>query len=369
MDQSYVEKHTIFETVVGSRAYGIHNADSDYDIAGVMIPGIEYFAGTKRVEQFQGYETDKTIYEIRKMIYLISDNNPNCLDLLFTPERCILKITPYWEKVIENSHLFISKKCKFTFSGYAISQLKRIKTHRGYLLGNIPDKKPERSEFGLQETSIFETAQLKSLINIESLFEYVDEENKDLFIRELDTVYAENVIPVFRKYFKEDRREVCLAYIQNTLHSQLNTFTLLGRCGYIKDEYLEEAEKELKYQNKMREWKQYEDWKKARNKKRADLEKKYGYDTKHAAHLIRLLRMGAEILSTGKVNVDRTSIDAEELKAIRNGAWSYEKVEEYANSMDQALNKLYESSTLQKIPQINKIEELCIEIVKSYLFS
>lgn len=366
MDISYVEKHTIFETIVGSRAYGINADDSDYDKSGVMIPGLEYFFGTMKVEQFQGYETDKTIYEIRKIIRLISDNNPNCLDLLFSPDKCIIKITPYWERIIENSHLFLSKKCRFTFSGYAISQLNRIKTHRGYLMGNVPVKYPERRDYGLKETSIFETAQLKSLINIESLFEYVSEENRDIFIRQLDTVYADNIMPIFKKYIKEDRKEVFIPYIQNTLRSQLNTFTILGKCGYIKDEYLDQAEKELAYQNKLREWKNYEDWKKTRNKKRAELEKKYGHDTKHSCHLVRLLRMGAEILENGKVYVDRSNIDAEELKDIRNGLWSYEKIEEYANSMDQKLNKLYETSTLQKNPQINKIEDLCLEIVSSY---
>lgn len=366
MEQSFVEKHIIFETLVGSRAYGIHNDDSDFDTKGVMIPTKEYYFGNKRFEQYEGYEGDKVIYDFRKMIKLISENNPNCLDMLYTPKHCIYKITPYWEKVMENADLFLSKKCKFTFSGYAIAQLKRIKTHRAYLL-NPPEIKPERKDFGLKEDSIFQTAQLKALINIESLFEYVEPENKEMFINELDTVYADNVIPVFGKYFKEDRKDICLAYIQNTLYSQLNTFTILGTCNYLKDEFVEEAEKELKYQTKLMQWKQYEEWKKHRNKKRAELEEKSGYDTKHAAHLVRLLRMGDEILSTGKVNVDRTNIDAEELKSIRQGSWTYDQIEEYAETMDKKLDELYKNSKLQKNPQIEKIDDLCVEITDEYL--
>jgi len=45
------------------------------------------------------------------------------------------------------------------------------------------------------------------------------------------------------------------------------------------------------------------------------LEAKFGFDTKHAMHLIRLLRMAREILETGVVHVKRP--DAEELSAIR----------------------------------------------------
>lgn len=126
MKIEYVEAHTIFECIVGSQAYGTNDSKSDLDYAGVMIPGLEYFLGMKRVEQFQGYEIDKTIYEIRKALTLIADNNPNMLDLLFTPDRCIVKETKYWEMIKEKRDLFLSKRARYTFSGYAIAQLGRI---------------------------------------------------------------------------------------------------------------------------------------------------------------------------------------------------------------------------------------------------
>jgi hypothetical protein len=76
--------------------------------------------------------------------------------------------------------------------------------------------------------------------------------------------------------------------------------------------------------------------------------------------------MGKEILLTGKVNVDRTNIDAEELKAIRKGSMKYEVLEEYARNVDLELNTLYERSTLQKSPQVEKIDKLCLEICEEY---
>jgi uncharacterized protein len=366
MDLKYVEEHTIFECIVGSHAYGMNTETSDEDKSGVMIPGKEYFFGLKRFDQFQGYTgEDKTIYNIKKAIALIAENNPNCLDLLFVPERCIIKMTPYWEHVIRNSHLFISKKCKFTFSGYAISQLNRIKTHREYLL-NPPKCKPERKDFGLTEEQLFETAQIKSLINVESTYEYIKEEQKESFLNQLDSIYGEQIIPLFSKYLNEDRRTVVLEFLQLALQAQLKTFLSLGKNHYVKDEYVDQAERELKYYNSLRNWQRYEEWKKHRNKKRAPLEEKFGWDTKHGSHLVRLLRMGKEILETGKVNVDRTNIDAEELKAIRAGSMKYEEVEQYANDMDKQLDVLYETSTLQKSPQIEKIDLLCTEIIEEY---
>ena len=278
MELSYVEKHTIFECVIGSQAYGISTPESDVDKSGVMIPGKEYFYGLKRFEQFQGYAgEDKTVYNIKKAIALIAENNPNMLDLIFIPERCILKITPYWQRVLDNAHLFISKKCKFTFSGYAISQLNRIKTHREYLK-NPPKGKPERSDYGLGETCLFETAQLKSLVHIESLYDFIQEENKEPFLNQLDSIYGDQIVPLFAKYLREDRRTIALEFLQGALQSQLKTLISMGQNHYIKDEYVDQAERELKYINALRNWQRYEEWKKHRNKKRAPLEEKFGYD-------------------------------------------------------------------------------------------
>lgn len=64
---------------------------------------------------------------------------------------------------------------------------------------------------------------------------------------------------------------------------------------------------------------------------RAELEAQHGYDTKHAMHLVRLLRMGEEILSTGRVNVRRE--DADELMAIRKGALSYDQLLEQSETL------------------------------------
>jgi len=365
MDIKYVEDHTIFECVVGSQAYGINTPESDVDKSGVMITDKSYFYGLNKFDQFNGYPgEDKTIYDFRKAIRLISDNNPNMLDLLATPERCILKLLLPWRKIIDNRHLFISKRAKFTFSGYAIAQLERIKTHRAYLL-NPPNKQPERSDFGLSEQSFLPTTQLKALIN-SSMNDFLVEENKEDFFDALDAVYGDYIMPLFYKFTKENTRHVAMEWLQAGLKSNLNCLRSLGPA-YIKEEYLDLAERELAYYCASHEWQRYQQWSKTRNKKRADLEAKFGYDTKHGAHLVRLMRMGVEILETGQVNVDRTDIDADELKAIKRGEWSYEQLEQYAKDMDIVLGNLYKTSTLQKSCDYSAINHLCIEIIDEYL--
>jgi len=364
MEIPYVLKRTIFETVVGSRAYGTFHADSDYDKSGVMIPGKEYFYGLNRFEQFQGFpDEDRTIYDIRKALRLISDNNPNCMDLLWAPERCITVLTPYWDAIRQQRELFVSKRCRYTFTGYAIAQLDRIRTHRKFLI-SPPKAPPTRTELRLPQESVFPTAQLKAVCY--AAMEFIIEEERENFICELDGIYGDYVVPLLSRFLIPEERGLAMEWLQLGVKGQAAAFNSLG-THYLKEEYLEQAQKELVYYNAVKEYARYIQWKQSRNKKRAHLEELHGYDPKHAMHLVRLIRMGEEILRTGVVNVDRTNIDADELIGIRNGAWSFDKIEEYAHSKDKEFDYLYKSAALPKSVNINKINELCINTVDSYL--
>ena len=73
------------------------------------------------------------------------------------------------------------------------------------------------------------------------------------------------------------------------------------------------------------------------------------------------MRMCREILETGKVIVRRP--DAEELLAIRGGAWPYEKLREWAESEDAALEEVAKTSALPKTPDFEKIDSLCVELI------
>jgi hypothetical protein len=106
-------------------------------------------------------------------------------------------------------------------------------------------------------------------------------------------------------------------------------------------------------------------WKNRRNKKRAKLEEKFGYDTKNAMHLVRLMRMGKEIMETGKVLVFRP--DREELLEIRNGSWDYDQLDEYAQTMESEIIKICNTSTLPKEPNRNLLNKLCMEMIDKRL--
>jgi hypothetical protein len=86
---------------------------------------------------------------------------------------------------------------------------------------------------------------------------------------------------------------------------------------------------------------------------------------KNAYHVIRLIKMAREIMTTGKVIVKRP--DREELIAIRNGSWTYEQLIEWVEKEDKELEQIYYSSTfLPKSVDKSKIDELCIKLVEEF---
>ena len=303
--ESWIEENTIFKYRAGSHSYGLNTPESDIDIRGVCIPPVDYWMGVHNFEQYNVMEPDDiVIYGLRKFFDLASNSNPNIIEFLYADFDDYIKDTPIWERIVQSRHLFLSKKAKFTFSGYAISQLKRIQTHRKWLM-DIP-KKPERVDFGL---------------------------------------------PVDR------------ALVNNTAKGALEN---LIKEGYtISSDIMQVYQKEHEYKNAKSKYDQYLNWKKNRNQKRFLLEEKFGYDTKHASHLVRLLKMGVEILTTGEVHVKRP--DREELIAVRTGAWTFDYLIDWASDQDLLLDELYESSDLQHKPQTAKINELLIEVAKEHL--
>lgn len=366
---------TILLAVAGSRAYGTHRPESDVDVKGVCVPHkISYLGINHNFEQADSPDnmqvylhllTDEekevsareklegSVYEIRKFITLAADANPNILDALFCDERHLRKVTPEGRMLIDNRHLFISARAKHTFSGYAAAQFKRIKTHRKYLL-DPPKCCPSREDFGLPQVGVIPKNQLDAALD--AVKKKTDEWETDL-----STVPSEaERIAVMEKLNK---------MLSEILAGTDGKFASAGRLLGYSNNFIELLEKERRFRAAQDEWTKFNSWKKARNPVRAELEEKYGFDTKHASHLVRLMRMCREILVNGQVNVDRTTIDAQELIAIRNGEWTYERLEEFFVTEDWLCTEIYKNKeyVIPKSPDMNKIEDLCVSIISKLI--
>lgn len=345
---SWISNNTIYLVRHGSCAYGTNTPESDEDFKGVCIPPRKYFFGTiNNFEQAELKDPDTVIFDIRKFFKLAIDCNPNIIEVLFVEPQDIMYIDDLGETLLEHRDKFLSKKVKYTMTGYAISQLNRIKLHKRWIM-HPPKEPPTRASLGLPEQTLIPQDQLAAA--------YAEVQ------KELDR---------FQLNFLDNLDESTKISCQNTMISMLAELKITADQHWaanarkigLNDNLIEIMQKERAYTSKKKEWDQYQNWKKTRNPKRAILEEKYGYDCKHAYHLVRLIRMCREILLTGKVIVKRP--DREELLAIRNGAWTYDQLIDFANTQEKNLNELYlTSNILPKSPDKETLDKLCIELIE-----
>lgn len=336
----------IFNAIMGSRAYGTSikksttsSYESDYDFRGVGIElDLAYYFGFKKVNQIEDKLKDKVMYDVRKFISLAKDGNPNILEILFMDNKdLILHQDPTWtEMFIPAREYFLTKKVKHAYKGYAKSQWVRILRHRKWFTKPPPEPKPE-----------------------------------DFFYeppKEMDK-YKE----IFMEYKTDDDKNRIKKYIDN-LKSTKNL--VLIKCHnnakmefFFRNKRIQEQGKlfdRAKYEVAVKTYHSYTTWRKNRNEKRAALENKYGYDTKHGYHSIRLLDQAEDILVHNTLRVCRP--DRVELwNEIRQGKVPFEKFERIYTERYNSLEKWTENSTLPSKPNYNRMEQFSIEVIKEFL--
>lgn len=345
---SWLKDRTIFLTRTGSHSYGTNIATSDIDLKGVCIaPKDIYFSPIKNFEQAELNKPDCTIFEIKKIFRMLSGANPNSIELLFTDPSDHLLVSPLGEILLQNRDKFLSKRIRFSFAGYAHSQLSRLKLHRSYLRNPI-ESYPTRKEMGLPEKTLIPKDQFEAA--------------EACIKKELDKYQFD-----FLEGYSEDQKIEIKSNFEKILLdlkiSSEDKWLCAARKIGIDDNFIFLMQKEREYVGKKLEYDRYQEWKENRNKERALLESKFQYDTKHAYHLIRLIRMCEETLTTGKVIVKRP--DAEELLHIRNGGWSLDQIIEYSDKKDKELEVLYKScNVLPHSVNQEELNNLCVSIIE-----
>lgn len=366
--------HTHLLCIGGSRAYGTHTEASDIDVKGVAIPPASaYFGVLQSFEQADSPDEiavfdevltplertitartklEGSVYEVRKFIGLAMGANPNILDVLFCREEEVRLCTPLGRRLRDARELFVSAACRHTYAGYAASQLGRIQRHYRWH-NDGPAGPPSRADYDLPESLLLPRAQLQAA-------EAAIRKQIDTWELDLSGVDAPTRIAVV------DRVTRKLAELELTTSDAL--WAAGARRVGLDDNLIEVMRRERSWRSARGEWKRYQGWKKNRNTDRAALEVEHGYDTKHGSHLVRLLRMGIEVLETGAINVWRGDLDADELLAIRNGAWSYERLITFAEEQQARLDSWpTELLAVPKTPDRKAINALCVGIVEDGL--
>jgi len=339
--QELMRDNLIVKHKAGSHSYGTAIETSDEDFRGIFVGDAlnvrTPFFPIKEAED--PTEEDTKLFELSNYMKLCLDCNPNIIETLWIDRNDIVFDTPEYDLLRSYRREFLSSKVAFTTSGYALAQLKRIKGHNKWINSPQPEKQPEPCDY----------------ISVVQWFGAEKNLNPDL------KQYRNNfrLIPYGGDIFAVVHYKGMQLWDNN---GNLNT-------NYEPDEDRSKLPSPLMivkwnrdvFKVALEKWQQYWTWKRERNKTRSALEEEFGYDTKHAMHLVRLLRMGKEALETGEINVRRP--DAAELLSIRNGAWTYDDLVKYAEEMDNEVTQvLYKTTSLPRTPNTKLAAKVIIEI-------
>jgi hypothetical protein len=117
----------IFRCVIGSRAYGLEDDESDTDHRGVFLPPAELEWSLYSVpDQLERHETQEHYWELQRFLILALKANPNVLECLYSP--LVVKKTPLAEELLEMRGIFLSRLVYQTYNGYVMSQFKKMQT-------------------------------------------------------------------------------------------------------------------------------------------------------------------------------------------------------------------------------------------------
>ncbi len=348
IEQLRAENTLLFECISGSRAYGTDLPTSDTDIKGVFVMPEKRLFGLGYIEQINDERNDVVYYELRRFVALLMKNNPNILEMLNSPQDCILFKDPLFDLL--TTELFLSKLCKNAFAGYAFSQIKKAHGLNKKIVNPMPEERKLILDFCYVvkgQGSIPLSKWLKDndlqqekcgLVNIPNM--------QGCYAVFYDTDGSKHYKGVMKK---EEANDVLLSSVVKG-ESPVATmfFNKDGYSKYCKD------------------YREYWDWVKNRNEVRYEntIASGKNYDAKNMMHTFRLLDMAEEMLKTGQVNVRRPN--REQLLKIRKGEFEYDTLIEQAEQKLVEINKAFDDCDLPDTPDVEKIEPILIEIRRKW---
>lgn len=296
----WIADHTIFECVAGSHAYGNSTPESDIDYRSIVVPPSDFYDGIRTFEQKIEWPDgeDRVAVGITKLLVKLQTANPTLMELLWMPEDAIKYITPLYRELRAHRDMFLTLKCRESYHGYARSQLGRIKRHKAWM--DAPPVKPTRADFKLDDAAIMSNELLMKLSDL----------------------YEESVVECEGK----------------------------GDFTRVDTPLLRRLNAERNFAKAKKVYKEYQDWLKNRNPTRAALEAKYGYDTKHASHLVRLMLQARGIAERGELMVRLEGYDLAAIKDVRAGVFAYESMLSMADDMGKDVDDAFAKNP-QNLPE------------------
>lgn len=339
-----MESKVLIKHYAGSIAYGTNTQTSDIDFRGIFLADraaiTTPFGNIK--EMTDETEEDTKLFELNFFSDLASTMNPNVIETLYIDPEHIVISTPEYEYLRENRDAFLNKQIAVSTSSYALQEMRKMKSHNKFINKPQLDEFPKQTNFIKMVQNFTSDKIMKSNFDLESQYE-----NGYKLVP-----YGDNIFGLI----KSEKHRTFTKDYQLIVHRDPNAVQ-------IQPDFIVKFNKE-EYERAKVNYKAYQSWKENRDtKKRSDIENKFGYDTKNAMHLVRLMRIGYETVTEGIYHVKRK--DAKELLDIRAGAWSYETLIDYAEKMNEKIEKALINTKLPEKADIERIKTLIINIQNS----
>lgn len=253
--------------VSGSYGYGTSRPGSDIDLRGVALNQPSDLIGLTSFEQFEDRKTDTVIYSFVKLVHLLINCNPNTIEILGLDDDQYLIKSELGQELLDNRHLFLSKRAAASFGHYADAQLRRLQN----AIARDTLSQPLREQHIMKSVS-------HALDDFNRRHQDWDKGNVKLYIDQAETEGLESEIFVdgFFSHYPLRRYNSMM----NNLNNVVRDYDKIGKRNHKKDD---------------------------------------NHLNKHAMHLVRLFMMGIDILEKEEIRTHRPESDLKLLNSIRNG--------------------------------------------------
>jgi predicted nucleotidyltransferase len=314
-ENEHLNDNVILLGLGGSHAYGTENENSDLDIRGCALNSKQEILLGRDFEQVVDVATDTTVYSFNKLVTLLVNVNPNTIELLGMKPEQYLYVSPIGQELLDNRKMFLSKKCVYSFGGYANQQLYRLRQKSAHAMGQADLERHILKTLEHMQTNF---NSVYSRIPDDSIKLYIDDSERDGYDTEIYMDVQLTHYPL---------RDYCNLWneLQNTVHQ----YNKIGKRN----------ENAITH-NKI---------------------------AKHSMHLIRLYLMCLDLLENGEIVTYRER-EHELLMDIRNGKYIdsnnevadefYDIVDEYEKRMEYAVK----NTELPDEPDYKAIDEFVASV-------
>jgi len=279
---------------------------------------------------------------LRRFVELLSKSNPNILEMISSPESCVLYRHPIM--ALLQPAMFITKLCEQTFANYAFTQIKKAYGLEKKIVQPVEEERKSVLDFCF----VYEEKEAVALKK------FIDE--KQLKQNKMGLASIAHLRDCYNLYYSEEFNYSGIVKKDNANDVSLSSIPKeeipIGILYFNKDGYSVYCKR----------YKEYWDWVETRNEERYKTTVTHGkkYDPKNMMHVFRLLLVAKEIAKEGKVNVFRK--DRDFLLAIKEGKFEYDELVLKAMLLKDELPLLYQNSGLMEEPDVELIEKLLIKM-------